>query len=84
MVVIRLQRLGTKKKPHHRIVVTEQHKAQSSCVLEVIGHYNPAKNPPEFLINRERLAHWTQVGGQVSEATRRIIRKFGKTPANAA
>ena len=84
MVVIRLQRLGTKKQPHHRIVVTEQHKAQSSRVLEIIGHYNPGTNPPQFLIKAERLAHWKQVGGQVSEAAGRVIKKFGKAPAKAA
>lgn len=83
MVVIRLQRLGTKKTPHHRIVVTERSKAQSSQVLEVIGYYNPAKTPVEFSLNAERYAHWKSVGSQVSEATQLLVNRFAsaKKPA---
>ena len=84
MVVVRLQRLGTKKAPHHRIVVTERQRAQSSRVLEVVGYYDPSFEPPKFTIREERVQHWVSTGAQVSEALAKLIRRFSKRPVAAA
>jgi len=75
MVVIRLQRLGTLKTPHHRIVVTDRRRSQASRVLEVVGYYNPSTNPPKFSVNASRITHWVARGAQVSEALGRILKK---------
>ncbi len=83
MVVVRLQRLGTKKAPHHRIVVTERQWAQSSRVLEVVGYYDPSFEPPKFTIKEERVQHWVSLGAQVSEALAKLRRHFAKRPAAA-
>ncbi|MFH1245034.1 MAG: 30S ribosomal protein S16, partial [Candidatus Omnitrophota bacterium] len=45
-VVIRLKRLGTKKKPHSRIVVCESSKARDSREIDSLGYYDASKNPP--------------------------------------
>ena len=81
MVTVRLQRLGTKKAPHHRIVVTEQARAQSGRVLEVVGYYDPSYEPPKFSVKHERVQHWTSKGAQVSEALARLLRRFASAPA---
>ena len=47
MVVIRFQRHNTRKRPHHRIVVTDQRRAQRGRVLEILGSYNPATKPAQ-------------------------------------
>ena len=74
MVVVRFQRLGTKKTPHHRIVVTERTRAQSGRVIEIVGTYDPSKEPAAFSIKEDRLAHWVSQGAQVSEALGRLLR----------
>ena len=79
MVVIRLQRRGTKKTPHHRIVVTDRQRAQGGRVLETVGHYNPAYEPPRFALNESRLAYWMSVGAQVSHAVTKLVKRFRKT-----
>ncbi len=79
MVVIRLERRGTKKTPHHRIVATERAYAQGGRILETIGHYNPAYDPPKFLIDESRLVFWVSSGAQVSPAVRSLVKKFKKT-----
>ena len=84
MVVVRLQRRGTKKTPHHRIVVTDRRRAQSSRVLEVVGHYDPSKQPEQFSIDETRLRHWTSTGAQISEAVTRLLKRFHKKAATAA
>ena len=78
MVVIRFQRLGTKKTPHHRIVVTDRRRAQRSRVLEVVGYYDPSTNPPKFSVEEPRVAHWVALGAQVSEAVQRLLKRFQK------
>lgn len=75
MVVIRLQRRGTKKVPHHRIVVTERTRSQRGRVIETVGHYDPSYNPPRLLIDEARVAHWTGEGAQVSEAVQKLVKR---------
>ena len=78
MVTVRLQRLGTKKTPHHRIVVMDSRKAQGSRVLEGLGYYDPSTNPAQFSINESRLVHWLSSGAQVTEAVQRVLKTFKK------
>ena len=78
MVVIRFQRRGTKKTPQHRIVVTSRQRAQSSRVLEVVGHYNPATNPPEFTVDQSRVDYWLATGAQLSDSLGKLLKQLGK------
>ena len=83
MVVIRFQRIGTKKTPHHRIVVTERSRAQSGRVIEIVGTYDPSKDPAAFTVKEDRLAHWVSQGAQVSESLGRLLRRKPKLAALA-
>ena len=78
MVVIRLQRRGTKKTPHHRIVVTDRSRSQGGRVLETLGYYDPSYNPPRFALDESRLAHWVSEGAQVSDAVEKLTKRFKK------
>lgn len=78
MVVIRFQRRGTKKVPHHRIVVTDRRKSQASRVLEVLGSYDPSTNPPKFSVDESRLVHWLSLGAQVSESLGHLLSRWSK------
>ncbi len=76
MVVIRLQRRGTKKTPHHRIVVTDRTRSQGGRVLETLGYYDPSYEPPRFALEESRLVYWTSTGAQVSEAVSKLVKHF--------
>ena len=78
MVVVRLQRRGTKKAPHHRIVVTERTRSQRGRVLETIGFYDPSFEPPKFSIDESRLVFWVSSGAQTSEAVSALVKRFKK------
>jgi len=84
MVVIRLQRRGTKKAPHHRIIVTDRARSQRSRVLETLGHYDPSYNPPKFALNESRLAFWVGSGAQVSEAVTHLMKRSKRGSLAAA
>ena len=76
MVVIRLQRRGTKKTPHHRIVATDRSRAQGGRVLETLGYYDPSYEPPKFSLDESRLVYWVSCGAQVSQAVSHLVKRF--------
>lgn len=83
MVVIRLQRRGTKKKPHHRIVVTEKTRAQGGRILEILGYYDPSYDPAHFQLDQSRLTFWVSEGAQVSGAVEHLVKKSKRTSVAA-
>ena len=75
MLMIRLARFGAKKKPSYRVVVIEKQKARDSRAVEVVGHYNPVKNPATVHLEHERIAHWLKVGAKPSQTVSRLLEK---------
>lgn len=76
MVVIRLQRRGTNKVPHHRIVATDRTRSQGGRVLETLGYYDPSYEPPKFSLDESRLAFWVSSGARVSDAVSHLVKRF--------
>ena len=70
--VVRLTRMGRKKKPFYRIVVTDSRKRRDSGWIESIGYYNPMTEPEVIKFDEERLKYWTSVGAKMSERVKRI------------
>ncbi|KIM07544.1 MAG: 30S ribosomal protein S16 [Sulfurovum sp. FS08-3] len=75
MTVIRLTRMGRKKKPFYRIVVTDSRKRRDSGWIEAIGYYNPISAQKDLVIDRERLTYWTGVGAKMSPTVSRLANK---------
>ncbi len=73
MVTIRFQRRGTRKTAKFRIVATDRQRAQSSRVLEVLGHYDPLASPPLYAVDEARLSYWVSMGAQISEAVQKLL-----------
>ena len=65
--VIRLTRMGRKKKPFYRVVVTDSRKRRDGGWIESIGYYNPLTQPATIKIDAERLAYGKGVGAKMSE-----------------
>jgi small subunit ribosomal protein S16 len=74
---IRLSRVGKKKQPAYRIVVTDQRNAREGAHLEVIGHYNPLTNPATVTVKDGRAVYWLKTGAQPSETAAKILSKAG-------
>jgi small subunit ribosomal protein S16 len=74
MVVIRMMRVGSKKKPYFRVVVTEARTARESSFVENVGTYNPRSKPALVQINKERVQHWLQKGAKPSDSVRTLLR----------
>jgi small subunit ribosomal protein S16 len=81
---IRLTRMGAKKKPYYRVVVTERRTARDGSFVEIVGHYNPVSNPPTIDLKMDRVRHWIGCGAQPTETVRSLIKKApaADTPAS--
>ncbi|PAF53703.1 30S ribosomal protein S16 [Helicobacter sp. 13S00482-2] len=70
--VIRLTRMGRKKKPFYRVVVTDSRKRRDGGWIESIGFYNPLQEPAVVKIDTERLNYWKSVGAKMSERVAKL------------
>ncbi len=77
MVKIRLKRMGMKKQPFYRIVVTDSRNARDGRFIEEIGYYNPLTDPVEIRIDQERAKYWLGNGAQPTDTTRGLLKKGG-------
>jgi small subunit ribosomal protein S16 len=75
MTVIRLTRLGKKKQPFYRIVVTDSRKRRDSGFVEVLGFYNPMNAEKTLKLDVDRYKYWVGVGAKPSETVSRIAAK---------
>lgn len=71
--VIRLTRMGRKKKPFYRVVVTDSRKRRDGGWIESIGYYNPLTQPATIKIDNDRLAYWKGVGAKMSERVEKLV-----------
>jgi small subunit ribosomal protein S16 len=75
MLTIRLRKFGAKKKPFYRVVVTDSRSPRDGRFLEVLGYYNPLKEPLEIKVDLERAAYWINNGAKPSDTVKSLIRK---------
>ncbi len=73
MVKIRLTRKGAKKKPFYRVIVTESRTRRDGPFLEIIGTYDPLKNPSEVKIDAERAKYWLGCGAQPTSVVKKLL-----------
>ena len=83
MVVIRLARGGSKKRPFFNIVVTDSRNRRDGRFIERLGYYNPmaAGQGVKFQIAAERLTHWIGQGAQMSDTVARLVKQAKKAAA---
>ncbi len=85
MVVIRLARGGSKKRPFYNFVAADSRNRRDGRFLERVGFYSPvASGQAEGLrVAMDRVEHWVNNGAQVSETVTRLLREAKKKAAAA-
>ena len=80
MVVIRLSRGGTNKRPFYKIVVADRRASRDGCYLERLGYFNPiaAGGEKRLELNRERVNYWIGNGAQPSERVAGLLLELDK------
>ena len=74
-VHIRLTRKGRKKQPFYRIVVADSQAPRDGKFLDIVGTYDPMRDPAEIRIDTEKLNHWIGKGALPSVTVRSLIKK---------
>ena len=76
-VKIRLARMGAKKRPFYRVVITDSRSPRDSNYIEVVGTYNPCTDPAEIKLKDDRILDWLSKGAQPTETVHNILKKEG-------
>jgi small subunit ribosomal protein S16 len=76
MVVIRLARGGSKKRPFYKVVVADQRNKATGRFIEQVGFYNPiaSGNEEKIRLDQARIDHWVAQGAQVSPRVKSVIK----------
>ena len=83
MLSIRLRRTGSSKKPYYRVVVAESTNWRDGRFVEVLGHYDPRRDPAVVKIDSERANYWISKGARPSETVQSLLKKTAKAAATA-
>lgn len=76
MLTLKLSRVGKKKQPQYRLIVSEKGRDPWGRALEIIGHYNPGVSPKVFTVDKERLAHYMKNGVQYTDTVNNLLINF--------
>lgn len=82
-VVIRLMRVGAKKRPFFRMVAADSRRQRDGRFLEILGHYNPVSQPFELVVHKDKVERWLLRGAQPSEQAASLLRRLGITMQRA-
>ena len=77
MVKIRLTRLGSHKKPFYRVIVTDSRTRRDGPFIEILGTYDPLKEPSEIKLDLEKAKSWMQKGAQPTDTVRKLMQRAG-------
>ncbi|MBE5854414.1 MAG: 30S ribosomal protein S16 [Lachnospiraceae bacterium] len=77
MVKMRLRRMGQKKAPFYRIVVSDARSPRDGRFIEEIGTYDPSTEPSTYHVNEELAKKWLAAGAQPTEAVAKILKQTG-------
>ena len=77
MVKIRLKRMGQKKAPFYRIVVSDSRSPRDGRFIEEIGTYDPKTEPSTININEELAKKWLATGAQPTETVEKLLKIAG-------
>lgn len=80
MVVIRLARRGSKKRPFYHIVAADKRCARDSRFIEKLGYFNPIASGEEKRceMNVERVNYWKAQGAQLSGRVQSLVKELAK------
>ncbi len=73
-VKIRLKKMGSKGRPHFKIIVCDKSRSRNTRAIEELGFYDPSKNPALVKIDKKRADYWIGVGAEMSDTVKSIVK----------
>ncbi|BFI91141.1 hypothetical protein SSAmo_1320 [Enterobacterales bacterium endosymbiont of Anomoneura mori] len=78
MIKIKLKKIGNKKNPFYKLIVTDKRNSCNGKFIECIGYFNPINIYKKKNINicEKRLEYWKKIGINISHRIKKIIKIF--------
>lgn len=73
MLTIRLTRVGKRKQPLYRFIVSEKARDPWGKALEILGTYNALTEPSKLVLDAERIKYWMSKGAQCSDTVHNLL-----------
>ena len=77
MVKLRLMRMGKKKQPTYRIVAADSRSPRDGRFIEIVGTYDPRREPSAVTVDNDKAVDWLQKGAQPSERVQKLLEISG-------
>jgi len=71
--------MGAKKRPFYRIVAIDSRMPRESKAKDILGYYDPLKEPPVIEVDLDKVKFWLERGAQASETVQSLIHKVSKS-----
>ncbi len=75
MLTIRLSRIGKRKKPMYRLIISERARDPYGRALEILGSYNPFTK--ELQAKKDRIEYWLSQGSGMSDTVNNLLVEKG-------
>ena len=76
-VKLRLMRMGKKKQPTYRVVAADARSPRNGRFIEIVGTYEPRRDPSVIEIDNDRAVHWLRHGAQPTERVEKLLKISG-------
>ena len=75
MLSIRLRRMGAKKRPFYRIVISDSRSRPTGRFVDDVGYYDPAPDPALVQLDKGKVEAWIAKGAKPSATVRSLLKK---------
>jgi len=81
MVVVRMARGGSKKRPFYHIVATDKRNPRDGRYIEDLGYFNPVAKGKEvrLKLDVEKIEDWVNKGAKLSERVASLLKEYKKS-----
>lgn len=76
-VSIRLRRMGSKKRPYYRVIVTDSRMPRDGRFIEVLGYYHPIEKPAKVSLDEDKVFLWLERGAKPSDTVASLFKVTG-------
>src|SRR5690606_8354624 len=70
-------RMGKKKQPTYRVVAADSRSPRDGRFIEIVGSYDPRREPSVVRIDNEKAVDWLRKGAQPTDAVRKLLEISG-------
>lgn len=83
-VKLRLMRMGKTKQPTYRVVAADSRAPRNGRFIEILGHYDPRREPSVVKIDVAKADEWIAKGAQPTERVAKLLVTARSQPAEPA